>query len=174
MNTTLITTKATITFKARFASLPIHLFALSKRTALGPNSFHQNHLLANTITNSAAMSKSVLVSGAGQKDVNGVYTQRPPSLIPAGFARTCDEMGWPSESMWQRLASPTRAWYEMPNEAYMYWNKGDGKWWIDVPSGAGAYIVENDGEDPPAGGWVALPNIPSPHPIVKVKEGGEL
>ena len=36
------------------------------------------------------------------------------------------------------------AWYEHDNEAYIYWNRSDGRWWIDVPSGAGAYVSDDD------------------------------
>lgn len=57
---------------------------------------------------------------------------------------------------------------QAPNEAYMYWNRGDGKWWIDVPDGAGAYIAQSDALDPPADGWQTLPGKRAPVPAVLV------
>ena len=59
---------------------------------------------------------------------------------------------------------------QAPNEAYMYWNRGDGKWWIDVPDGAGAYIALSDALDPPVSGWTALPGKKGPVPVVQVHD----
>merc|ERR1719230_1612128 len=111
---------------------------------------------------------AVVVGGAGEVETNGVYASRDPKLVPAGFARTCDDMGWDSDSMWRRLTDGKRTWWEADNEAYIYWNRADGKWWIDVPSGAGAYIVEAASAFPPEAGWQALPGIKRPLPKIEV------
>ena len=117
------------------------------------------------------MSKVVSVARAGQGEVNGLYFQKSPDIIPTGFVRTCNEMNWPSESMWKRLSDPSRPWFlSQENDSYIYYNRGDGNWWIDLPSGAGAYIVESSDEDPPYGGWVALPGNKPPLPTVEVRE----
>ena len=69
-----------------------------------------------------------------------------------------------------RLSDGKRPWFESDNESYVYWNRADGKWWIDEPSGAGKYIVFSDGELPPARGWAALPGAEMPLPTVEIVE----
>ena len=107
----------------------------------------------------------IVISGAGESVVNGEYTQRDSKIIPKGFAATCDTMGWESEAMWQRLADDTKPWFEHENGSYIYRNKGDGKWWIDEPSGKGVYIVSSTAALPPPRGWEALSTgrMPCPH-----------
>jgi len=111
---------------------------------------------------------SIHVLGAGEGSTNGKYVPRSPALVPAGFTRTCDAMGWPSTVMWQRLSDSTSTWYEAPNEAYIYWNRSDGHWWIDLPSGAGAYIAQSSSTLPPFTGWKALPGNKSPLPTIEL------
>ena len=129
--------------------------------------------LLSSIANVEALAmatKRILVRGAGEAAVNGVFTARSPKVVPAGFTRTCNEMGWPSDEMWVKLSDSTRVWYEHENESYIYWNRSDGRWWIDVPSGAGAYIVASSEGDPPSAGWRALPGMKSPVPSISVEE----
>ena len=59
-----------------------------------------------------------------------------------------------------------------PPHSLVLRNRADGKWWIDVPSGAGAYIVLQDSALPPAAGWQALPGIKKPLPKLEVFEAG--
>ena len=54
------------------------------------------------------MAKGILVRGAGEAATNGLFRPRSPTVVPAGFARTCDEMGWASEPTWKRLSDGTR------------------------------------------------------------------
>jgi len=90
-------------------------------------------------------------------EVNGAYAIRAPNVIPAGFTATCEQMNWPHEEMWKKLSDGRRAWFESDNGSYIYWNKSDGCWWIDGPSGAGVYIQRNAGELPPLDGkWEPL------------------
>ena len=119
---------------------------------------------------SFAACKSIRVRGSGETAVNGVFSPRNPSTIPAGFDRTCVEMGWPTEVMWKKLSDGKRTWFESENESYIYWNQADGKWWIDEPSGAGKYIVFNDDQTPPEAGWAALPGAKMPLPTVEIIE----
>ena len=119
---------------------------------------------------SVSSCKSILVRGSGETAVNGLFAPRDPSTIPAGFRRTCVEMNWPTDVMWKKLSDGKRPWFESDNESYVYWNRADGKWWIDEPSGAGKYIVFNDGELPPATGWSALPGALMPLPTVEIVE----
>ena len=119
---------------------------------------------------SFAACKSLRVKGSGETAVNGVFSPRDPSTIPAGFDRTCVEMGWPTAMMWKKLSDGKRVWFESDNESYIYWNQADGKWWIDEPSGAGKYIVFNNDKNPPATGWTALPGAKMPLPRVEIIE----
>mmetsp|Transcript_946 Transcript_946/g.1365 ORF Transcript_946/g.1365 Transcript_946/m.1365 type:complete len:129 (+) Transcript_946:380-766(+) len=108
----------------------------------------------------------ISVSGGGFHDVNGIYEQRSPAIIPAGFDRTCRAMNWDTEQMWKQLSDQSKPWYESENESYIYWNRGDGKLWIDGPSGSGVYIAKNDGWTPPKSGWVSLSYEYEPTPTV--------
>lgn len=111
------------------------------------------------------------VIGAAVTEVNGLYAERDPKVIPEGFARTCNEMGWDTKKMWLQLSDQLRPWYEKDNEAYIYWNKGDGKWWLDAPSGAGLYVVKADSLTPPESGWLPLEGVPRPVPTVEERCG---
>ena len=43
-----------------------------------------------------------------------------------------------------------------PTQAYIYWNKSNGVWWIDEPSGNGVYIAKAPSHAPPQNGWKPL------------------
>eukprot|EP00965_Chrysotila_dentata_P261845 6214379-Pleurochrysis_carterae.AAC.1 len=62
-----------------------------------------------------------------------------------------------------------RAWFEAESGAYIYWNRSDGNWWIDEPSGAGAYIAQSDQQLPPTEGWKPLPGTKLPLPTVELE-----
>ena len=99
----------------------------------------------------------VVVAGASVEEVNGVYHSREPGIVPAGFTETCVKMGWPAEAMWVKLSDGRRAWFESENGSYIYWNRSDGCWWIDAPSGAGVYIQKSSSQLPPVDGqWEPL------------------
>jgi len=108
------------------------------------------------------------VQGAGLSDVNGLYAARDPRIVPLGFSLTCAENAWDSEKMWLQLSDQATPWYEAENGSYIYWNRGDGKWWIDGPDGKGVYIVKAPNDVVPSSGWQALPGAPSPLPTVEV------
>lgn len=119
----------------------------------------------------------ISVKSAGFQDVNGIYHPKSPSIIPAGFDRTCCEMNWDTNQMWNQLSDPNVPWFEAQNESYIYWNKGDGKWWIDGPSGAGVYIVPRNSKNdmfPPKDGWISLRPNYEPPPTVEITPEGEL
>eukprot|EP00568_Trieres_chinensis_P005716 CAMPEP_0183293266 /NCGR_PEP_ID=MMETSP0160_2-20130417/2016_1 /TAXON_ID=2839 ORGANISM="Odontella Sinensis, Strain Grunow 1884" /NCGR_SAMPLE_ID=MMETSP0160_2 /ASSEMBLY_ACC=CAM_ASM_000250 /LENGTH=160 /DNA_ID=CAMNT_0025454353 /DNA_START=13 /DNA_END=495 /DNA_ORIENTATION=+ len=128
--------------------------------------FHLAPAAAMSTMSCQDLSSSIVVRGAGETSVNGVYAPRDPTRVPAGFARTCDEMGWHPRDTWRRLSNGDRPWFESSNESYIYWNCGDRRWWIDAPSGAGVYIVPSEKSLPPKSGWVALPGAKSPVPEV--------
>ena len=45
--------------------------------------------------------------------------------------------------MWTKLNGDSSIWFaHSQNESYIYWNKGDQKWWIDGPLEAGVYIAK--------------------------------
>ena len=108
-------------------------------------------LLADVCTTFFVDSESFLVQ------VNGEYGVRAPDVIPAGFTATCVKMSWPHEAMWKKLSDGRRPWFEHSNGSYIYWNRSDGCWWIDDPSGAGVYIQKALSELPPEDGhWEPL------------------
>jgi hypothetical protein len=67
-------------------------------------------------------------------------------------------MDWDTQSMWTKLngIDPTaNIWFAHgENDSYIYYNKGDGKWWIDGPDGKGVWIIDGPSHAPPAHGWV--------------------
>jgi hypothetical protein len=116
----------------------------------------------------AAVRVIVLVSGAGSAIVNGVYMRREAAAIPAAFALVCASSGWDTASTWARL-NGSRAWWESPNSSYLYFNRGDGQWWLDSgATGLGLYVSRAPGEDeaPPRDGWSALGDGALPLPTV--------
>ena len=113
---------------------------------------------------------SVRVSSAGSALVNGAYAQRNAVIIPRGFAKVCEEMGWPTQPMWQKLSNMKTPWYEAENGAYIYWNQSDRQWWLDEPNGNGVYVALSDDEVPPSHGWRALPGGRAPVPSVEVEK----
>jgi len=115
------------------------------------------------------------VRGSGVEDVNAEYEGRDPRIIPVGFSLTCAENDWDPEQMWLQLSNQKTPWYEAENGSYIYWNKGDGKWWIDAPDGRGVYIAKAPEASVPTGGWQALPGASAPLPSVEpVGAEGEL
>jgi len=84
-------------------------------------------------------------------------------------------MNWDTQQMWNQLSDPSRHWFlSEQNDSYIYWNRGDGKWWIDGPSGAGIYIIKNNDELPPKYGWIALDREYEPLPTVSLLEKKDL
>lgn len=134
------------------------------------NLFFARHVSSFSMTSSDS-TITISISSAGSNPlVNGIYHPKSPTTVPAGFDRTCRVMNWDTDSMWKQLSDRQRPWYEAENESYIYWNRGDGKWWIDAPSGDGVYIVEDSGIVPPEGGWVSLSGDDDAAPIVNVLE----
>lgn len=81
---------------------------------------------------------------------------------------------------WRRLSNGQSPWFEKSDDCYIYYNRGDGQWWIDGPDGLGVYVAQagvgGDGGDwaqlmPPAEGWEALTGGKEPCPTVGVEEG---
>ena len=50
--------------------------------------------VSNMASNSTTRPSAICVKRAGEAAVNSVFQPRDPNLVPAGFKRTCDEMGW--------------------------------------------------------------------------------
>mmetsp|Transcript_35054 Transcript_35054/g.49021 ORF Transcript_35054/g.49021 Transcript_35054/m.49021 type:complete len:215 (+) Transcript_35054:132-776(+) len=108
------------------------------------------------------------VSKAGEVDVNGQYKAKDPKEVPSGFAATCNKMMWDPSSTWNELSDQKKLWFEAENGSYIYWNRSDGRWWMDGPSGAGLYIVKNSNDLPPTSGWQALRGSKAPLPEIKL------
>lgn len=120
----------------------------------------------------ASLSPRIKISGAGVRQVNGIYTLMDKAQIPSGFSRTCMAMGWDSQSTWEEL-SAGMDWYEAPNKAYLYLHK-DRRWWLDGPTGAGEYVAPacEDGALPTTG-WQLLGGM-EPLPMLEPFEDGDL
>jgi len=112
----------------------------------------------------------VRVAGSGAEDVNQVYTERNPEVVPVGFSLTCAEMSWDSEQMWIKLSDQKSPWYEADNGSYIYWNQGDSQWWIDAPDGKGVYVVRSSPSELPSSGWKGLAGAPTPLPRIEKVE----
>ena len=122
----------------------------------------------------AALASMIKIAGAGVAAANGTFWAKSPSIIPVGFSKVCKENAWNAEKTWSTLTDLETQWYLNDNGAYVYYNKGDGKWWIDAPEGHGLYIAKADGKHkgiPPANGWQLLDHSYGPIPAVRmVKE----
>ncbi len=100
--------------------------------------------------------------------MNTEFQWTTAETIPPGFAKVCVKNGWDTSQMWSRLNGERRWLRSTTNDAYMYWNNGDGYWWIDEPNGLGVFISpNNDPNKPPLGGWRALKPEYEPLPVVE-------
>eukprot|EP00756_Hemistasia_phaeocysticola_P028553 Hpha_TRINITY_DN16179_c3_g9::TRINITY_DN16179_c3_g9_i1::g.7977::m.7977 len=101
----------------------------------------------------------IVVDNSPVPGLNGVYTARGiGDAVPAAFARVCVDNGWKVDAMWRKLAgsgggSGERWFQHSGHEGYIYYNHGDGQWWIDGPDGLGEYVAPAPAHAPPARGW---------------------
>ena len=113
----------------------------------------------------------IRIAGAGLDSVNGDYHVTPASEIPRGFDKVCKEQGWDTQQMWRQLGGG-KPWFKAQNEAYIYWNAGDGMWWIDAPDGNGVYKARAPDHAPPQIGWELLGNYaPAPAMVRSLRAG---
>ena len=116
----------------------------------------------------------IKITGAGVVAANGIFAAQSPNVIPVGFAKVCNDNAWNVRQTWSQLTDLSTPWYLKQDGAYVYYNKGDGKWWIDAPQGHGLYIANADlknKEMPPSKGWQMLDNKYGPIPnVIMVKE----
>ncbi|CEM22866.1 unnamed protein product [Vitrella brassicaformis CCMP3155] len=115
------------------------------------------------------------VRRAGVAAVNGYY-KAMAHCIPDGFRSVCEANKWETERTWSRLTDPDYLWFQhIDNGSYVYWNKGDGQWWMDGPDGYGVYVAKTGNPLPPVSGWVALDEAKGAAlPYVEVIEGQSL
>jgi hypothetical protein len=100
----------------------------------------------------------LIVEGAGSAIVNGAYSLRDAAVVPSAFALVCASSGWDAASTWARL-NGNHEWWEAPNKSYVYFNSGDGQWWLDSgATGLGLYVsrAAGAGAVPPRDGWAVL------------------
>ena len=99
----------------------------------------------------AAGVASVTITAANYPAVVGQYTPRSADEIPTGFGTVCEKNGWPSEQTWSKLNGGEHGrWFaHESNDSYIYYNAGDGMWWIDGPDGLGAYKAKGVNWAPP-------------------------
>jgi len=91
-------------------------------------------------------------------EINGDYFPKTPEEIPPAFSSVCQAQGWDTKQMWAKLNGldlKSDTWFShVENDSYIYWNRNDGKWWIDGPDGNGVWIVKGPSHAPPAHGWM--------------------
>jgi len=123
-------------------------------------------------TGNLSMVDKLNVMGAGRAAVNGDYLPRDTATeIPRGFALVCEQQGWPVDGTWKKLAGGER-WFahaDETNDSYVYWNRENGKWWIDGPDGSGVYIAEAPEHAPPAHGWQLIDERGGDAPVPEVR-----
>lgn len=110
--------------------------------------------------------KSIKVINAGVANSNGIYKIQSPDIIPKGFSKVCKKMLWNDVIMWEQLSDLKSPWYLKDDDAYIYYNKTDKKYWLDAPEGHGLYTAfvgdantNNDGNGnalPPTKGFESL------------------
>jgi hypothetical protein len=106
--------------------------------------------------------QTVEVVAAGYTPVVGRYQPRDAADVPAGFASVCKDNGWDVAGTWAKLNGGAGGrWFahsDSDNESYIYFNDGDGYWWIDGPDGLGAYKAPGPAWAPPcaATAWQSL------------------
>lgn len=100
------------------------------------------------------------ILNAGVEETNGKYKTKNFQSIPDSFAAVCDENGWSSTEMWEKLNGQNDWFQHENNNCYVYRNLSDGRWWIDGNDGLGVYVApENKGsvkEAVPGSGWSLL------------------
>ena len=92
------------------------------------------------------LTSMIIVQNAGTATVNGQYFPQDPSKIPYGFDLVCKQNNWNTLELWKKL-NGNSVWYEKEDGAYVYYNHGDRRWWIDDKDGLGVYIADTDGSD---------------------------
>lgn len=114
------------------------------------------------------------ITGAGSSIVNGLYHSRHAEIIPSSFTKVCVKARWNPNDMWQQL-NRGRPWWETENGSYIYFNRGDGQWWMDSgETGLGLYIsrgspCEDDDNIPPLNGWEPLGDGELPLPNLSIE-----
>lgn len=92
----------------------------------------------------------VLVNNAGFHPVNGMYHRHSHDTIPKSFKMVCENEGWQTQKVWQKL-NGQKDWYKHEiNDSYIYFNDADKQWWIDGPDGLGVYKSPGPLNAPPA------------------------
>jgi hypothetical protein len=118
----------------------------------------------------------VSVKKCGVENAIGHYDRQEPSVIPEKFSSVCRKARWNPESMWDQLTDGKCPWFlkDDGNGAYIYYNRGDGKWWIDGIDGLGLYTASVRVEDldagPPNSGWTALNDEYLPLPTLSLED----
>ena len=91
------------------------------------------------------LTSMIIVQNAGTETVNGQYFPQDPAKIPYGDL-VCKQNNWNTLELWKKL-NGNSVWYEKEDGAYVYYNNGDRRWWIDDKDGLGVYIADTDGSN---------------------------
>ena len=108
-------------------------------------------------------------------EISGEYVARDGAVdVPDGFAEVCAANGWDTKATWAKLNGGEDAtWFKHRDEgnaSYVYFNAGDGHWWIDGPDGLGVYKAPGPAWAPPGGSirWKALDGAATSRPTLAV------
>ena len=102
---------------------------------------------------------AVQLSAASARFVNGTYEPRDPRSIPTGFARACGRAGgFAPRPAWDGSTNGVTPWFEGRDGCYLWFNRDEGRWYVDDPHGGGVYLASPEGSLllPPTAGWVSL------------------
>ena len=126
-----------------------------------------------TIANALSTGKIRIVA-SGVDSVNQDFLWTTANIIPPGFESVCVKNGWNTHRTWKQLNSD-RPWLRgTKNDAYVYLNSMDDKWWIDKPDGNGVFIASKRQQGklfldaPPKTGWEALSPSYNPTPSIEI------
>lgn len=95
---------------------------------------------------------AVQIISASYEPLIGRYLVRESQDIPRSFAMVCEQAKWPVEGTWKKLnGGEGGRWFgHTENDSYIYYNQGDGLWWIDGPDGLGRWVAPGSSSSPPA------------------------
>lgn len=135
-------------------------------------------MMAGSSFSSTRISGCVRVISAGVPSAVGCYVSQPASIIPEKFSDVCRKARWDSAAMWTQLTNGEHSWFlKEDTGGFIYYNAGDGKWWLDGDDGLGLYIAPaNDLSPglPPITGWKELKEAYLPLPAISIEKDAEL
>jgi hypothetical protein len=98
---------------------------------------------------------SLNTAGHVFQTLTGKFAKQDAAVIPSSFDKVCQENKWDTRATWNKLNGKA-SWFAHANGSYIYFNKADGKWWLDGPDGLGVFTAGPKGvvaHAVPSQGW---------------------